>query len=64
MASYHQFVDTLSEGNIMSAYDGLLVDINDCLNLLSRLESDITWGEYFSDWAAGDRSKLNIPRML
>ena len=63
MASYSRFESAASEGDIKSAYADLLNDIRHTLNLLEDLEMERTWGELVTDWAAGDRNKLNIPRV-
>ena len=41
-------------------YTKLLNDVNSCLNLFNKLESNRTWG----DWFVGDRSKINSEGLL
>ena len=43
-----------------SIYTKLLTDINWCLNIFNKLESDRIWG----DWIVGDRGKINTKRLL
>eukprot|EP00800_Vazella_pourtalesii_P008167 TRINITY_DN2171_c0_g1_i6.p1 TRINITY_DN2171_c0_g1~~TRINITY_DN2171_c0_g1_i6.p1 ORF type:complete len:312 (+),score=50.19 TRINITY_DN2171_c0_g1_i6:30-965(+) len=53
---------SISQEEVISAYRDLLVDINTCLQLCKSLETERTYREMVSDWAAGQRG--NIPRMV
>ena len=53
---------SISQEEVISAYSDLLVDINTCLQLCKSLETERTYREMVSDWAAGQRG--NIPRMV
>ena len=59
MASYQSFITHISHGEIISAYTGLLTDINYCLNLLDDIETGRTYTETFIDAWQGDRNKIS-----
>ena len=55
-------ISSISQEEITSAYSDLLCNINTCLQLCKSLETERTYREMVSDWAAGQRG--NIPRMV
>ena len=52
----------IAQGDVISAYSGLLVDINKCLHMRKSLETERTSTEIVMDAAA--RQRGNIPRLL
>ena len=50
MASYQSFMTHINQGDIMTAYRGVLTDINYCINLLRDLETGRTYTEIVFDW--------------
>ena len=59
MASYQSFMTHISQGDIMTAYTGVLTDINYCLNLLEDLETGRTKTEKYFDWLQQNRNGIS-----
>ena len=59
MASYQSFMTHISQGDIMTAYRGVLTDINYCKNLLGDLETGRTYTEKVFDWLQGNRNEIS-----
>ncbi|KAI6650316.1 hypothetical protein LOD99_5994 [Oopsacas minuta] len=60
MANYQQFVDNIGEGRIVPAYYKLLSDINYCIGVFERLETNRTYSEMWYDWYDGKRGQIDV----
>ena len=60
MASYVEFADTVSSGEILPAYRQLLIEINYCVNLFDDLENGRTRWDKIKDWTVGERDSINL----
>ncbi|KAI6650318.1 hypothetical protein LOD99_5996 [Oopsacas minuta] len=64
MANYQQFVDNIGEGRIVPAYSKLLSDINYCIKVFERLETNRTYSEMWYDWYNGERGQIDVEGFL
>ena len=64
ITSVEDIDEVFTKNDIIPHYREHLVQVNTCLALFKELETNRTWGEWFTDWNYGARNEINRPRLI